>query len=307
MRHARGHRDGPRSEAPLRPQSLQHRVRRTGRFLRRQRNVAHGDRRPPRVPRPQRHAGAPAAMRASGCPARSAPGSIRAPPSRPPSIWRQGKSARSSSSWARARTRRKRGNWRTASAESTPPTRRWKACGSTGATRWAPSTSKHPTPRSMCWPTAGCSTRRWPAACGRAAATTRSGGAFGFRDQLQDAMALVHCRAAAAARASAALRGPSVSRRRRAALVASARGPRRAHAFFRRLSVAAAGDLPLCAGTGDTACWTKRAAFSRAARSTPTKNPTTTCRVVRRHRHVSTSIACARSSTACASASTACR
>ena len=31
---------------------------------------------------------------------------------------------------------------------------------------------RRPTRRSTCWPTAGCSTRRWPAACGRAAATT---------------------------------------------------------------------------------------------------------------------------------------
>ena len=52
-------------------------------------------------------------------------------------------------------------------------------------------------------------------------------------------------RAAAAARTPAALRVPPVPRGRRAALVASARGPRRAHPLFGRLSLAAAGGLPL--------------------------------------------------------------
>ena len=55
-------------------------------------------------------------------------------------------------------------------------------------------------------------------------------------------------RAGAGARAPAALRVAPVSRRRCPALVASAVGARRAHALFGRLSVAAAGDVPLRRG-----------------------------------------------------------
>ena len=55
-------------------------------------------------------------------------------------------------------------------------------------------------------------------------------------------------RARAHARAPAALRGPSVRRRRRPALVASAVGPGRAHALLGRLSLAAAGDGALREG-----------------------------------------------------------
>ena len=54
------------------------------------------------------------------------------------------------------------------------------------------------------------------------------------------------CRTGPHPRASAPRRRASIPRRRRATLVASTGGARRAHAFFRRLSVAALCHLPLC-------------------------------------------------------------
>ena len=269
------------------------------------------DRRPHRVPRPQRHARAiPAAMaraRLSGkvgaaldpC-ARDA-GAVRArrragardrlPPRR------------------RARRRRRRAAWCSASAGRPPRARALEAVRAHWTRTLGAVQVETPDPSLnvlangwLLYQTLAC--RLWARS-----GYYQSGGAFGFRDQLQDAMALVHAEPRARC-ASSCCAAPAASSSRATCSTGGIR--RRAAACARTAPTTTSGcrsrRAATCRRTGDTGVLDEPVALPRGPPGEPGRGLLLRpARPLRRNRRRSTSTACARSSTACASASTACR
>ena len=169
--------------------------------------------------------------------------------------------------------------------------------------------ARRPIRRSTCWPTAGCCTRRSPAACGRRSGYYQSGGAFGFRDQLQDVDGARARRAGAAARAAAAAARRASSRK---ATCSTGGIRRRAAACARTAPTTTCGcrwrPAATSMRTGDTGVLDEPVPFLEGRAGQPGRGVLLRpAAALARSRRACTSTACARSSTACASASTACR
>ena len=142
----------------------------------------------------------------------------------------------------------------------------------------APCRSKPRTDRSTCCGMAGCSTRRWRAACGVAAAITS-------RRRLRLSRSAAGCHGAGPRRARLVREHLLLCASRQflegcAALVASTLRPRGAHPLLRRLPCGCRWRLPLfwAPGTGDPA---GAGQFLDGRAVNPRRTPITTCRCAR--------------------------
>ena len=222
------------------------------------------DRRSNRVPGPQRTLDHPAALEAGSRLAESGPGSIRR---RPDLIELPPAAARTSCSCS-GQTGDRRGagsirRYRTIDVEALLQAVKTQWDDIVGAVRVRRPTGRWTLlNRWLLYQTLAC--RVWARS-----AFYQAGGAYGFRDQLQDVMALTVAKREVA-REHLLRAEPSVRGRGRAALVASAVRPGRPNDDLRRPGLVAVRRHPLPGGHAETpACWTRWCRFSKGRRCRP--------------------------------------
>ena len=248
---ARGHGDRRPHRRSARAKSVQQRIRRWVGFFDVDEPHANGHRRPHGIPRPQRHV----ARSRPRCTAPSLSGKVGAAldpcaavqvafdledGQEREVVFRLG----AGSGECRGRRRAACSDF----ADRPPRTTRWRRCRHYWKHAWRGADRNTRSFRSTSWSMAGWSTRRWPAVCGRAAASTSRAAPMASATSCRTSWPCVHAAAWTRPRehlllcaAASSVEGdvqhwwhpPS--------------GSGRAHAFLRRLSLASASDVPLCA------------------------------------------------------------